>query len=224
MAHDVQFRVLERQRPNVVAWLLTIVVIAGILGAVGWGLTRVSGNADMERQLAQASAQVEEFRKALSDRDQLLAKAHDAEDLYRSPGQAIGVFYRAADTATESGVVLANPGRHAARLYLFGLVAPASAGEYVAAARDGDGKRTVLERILPDDLGNGYLLTEKVPDGTVGIDLALRPAGKDSIDPQDVRIAARYPAGKEERGVLLQQEPQQVQARSAAPAQKRPGV
>ena len=94
-------------------------------------------------QLAQASGQVEELRKALADRDQLLAIAHDAEDLDESPGWAIGVFCRFDTAATESGVVAANPERHAARLYLDGLTTPASAGEYVWR---GKGERRQADR------------------------------------------------------------------------------
>ncbi len=213
MAQDLQFRALEKRRSSAIAWLLVAVVIAGVLGAVGWGLTRVSASQDTARALATAQGHLAEYQKALDERDKLLKAAHDEGDLLRSPGQAIGIFYRAAPDATESGVVVAAPAQHAARFYLYGLVAPATTGEYHAVARAADGTRKLLERILPDDLGDGFLLARDVPDGTATVELALIPAGRSGVQDGDIRISARYPTRADERGVLVQQQ-QPVQART----------
>ncbi len=213
MAQELQFRALEKRRSSAIAWVLAAIVVAGVVGAVAWGLTRSAASDDAARSLAAAQAQVGEFQKALAERDRLLKSAHDLEDLLQSPGQAMGVFYRAAPDATESGVVVANPGQHAARFFLYGLVAPPTSGEYAAVARSVDGTRKVLSRILPDDMGDGFLLTRDVPPGTQALEVALRPAGHDGVQDTDIRISARYPTRADERGVLMVQQ-EQVQGRS----------
>lgn len=213
MAKELQFHALEKRRSSVLAWLLAVVVVAGVVGAVAWGLTRVSASDDTARALAAAQGHLQEYQAALEERDKLLKTAHDEGDLLKSPGQAMGIFYRTAPDATESGVVVAAPAQHAARFYLYGMVAPATAGEYRAVVRAADGSRKALARILPDDLGDGFLLARDVPDGTAAVELALVPTGRDGVQEGDVRISARYPTRPDERGVLTQQQPA-VQART----------
>jgi len=215
MAQELQFHALEKRRSSVVAWLLTMVVVAAVLGAIAWGLTRVSASEDNARALKAAQAHLQEYQSSLDERDKLLKEAHEEGDLLKSPGQAMGLFYRAAPDATESGVVVAVPAQHAARFYLYGLVAPATTGEYRAVARVADGTRKVLGRILPDEVGDAFLLSRDVPDGTAAVELALVPPGRDGVQEGDVRISARYPTRPDERGVLMQQEPP-PQARTGA--------
>ncbi len=213
MAQELQFHALEKRRSSVVAWLLTLAVVAAVVGAVAWGLTRVSASEDNARALKVAQAHLQEFQGALDERDKLLRDAHDEGDLLKSPGQAMGIFHRAAPDATESGVVVAVPSKHAARFYLYGLVAPPTTGEYRAVARAADGTRKVLGRILPDELGDAFLLSRDVPDGIATVELALVPPGREGVQDDDVRISARYPTRPDERGVLMQQPPP-VQARA----------
>ena len=52
----------------------------------------------------------------------------------------------------------------------------------------------------------GFLLARDLPDGTTAIELMLREAGAETLDGATPRVAARYPASAEERGVLVQQE------------------
>ena len=203
MTTELNFRALERRRSGALAFLFITPVVAGVVAAVAFGLTRVSASEQVVQDLGAARAKLEEYQKALLDRDALLAKENDELDLLRSTGQAAGVFYRSAADATESGVVLASPGQHAVRLYLYGLAAPAGSGEYLAVARGADGSRKVLGRVLPDDAGNGFLLSRDVPAGTADIELALRPPGGESVAERDVRVSARYPASPGDRGMLV---------------------
>lgn len=211
MAQDLRFHALERRRSSPLSWLLVVAVVGAVVGAVSWGLTRAAASEQVVRELGALQSQAEQYRKALADRDCLLAGAHEEGDLLRSPGQALGILYRVAEDATESGIVVADPARHAARLYLYGLVAPAGSGEYAAVARGADGARKVLGRILPDDSGSGFLLAGDVPAGTAAIELAFRPPGRDAVEEDQVRVSARYPKKPAERGVLVQQP---VEARS----------
>jgi hypothetical protein len=208
MAQELHFHALERRRSGAVTWLSILVVVTGVLAAVAWGLTRVSAWDESARALAAAQAQLQEFRGALAERDRLLKAAHDEIDLLESPGQAMGIFYRAAPEATESGVVMAAPAQGAARFYLYGLVAPAASGEYAAVARMADGTRKVLGRVLPNDLGEAFLVSRNVPGGTAALELALLPSGHDRVEQGDVRISARYPTRSDERGVLVQESAQ----------------
>jgi len=203
MPTELNFRALERRHSGALAFLFITPVAAGVVGAVVFGLTRVSASEQVVQDLGAARAQLAEYRKALEDRDALLAKENDELDVFRSAGQAALILKGSSPNATESGVVLASPGRNTVRLYLYGLAAPAGSGEYLAVAKGADGARKVLGRVLPDDTGSGFLLSREVPSGTTDIELALRAAGSESVLDKDIRVSARYPRGRDERGVLV---------------------
>jgi len=214
MAGDIQFgSVLERSRPNRLVWLLVVPVIAAILAGVYWGLSKVSAADELGSELRRSKEQLVEYQKSVEGRDQLLAKARADEALLTSAGQAMGVFYRSAPDATESGVVIANPDQHAARLYLYGLVAPPQGQEYVAVVRPRGGEAKVIGHLLADEQGQAFLLAKDLPDGLSAMEVAWVATGKPSAAEATTRVAARYPATPAERGVLIQQV---VQARKGS--------
>ncbi|HET6414465.1 MAG TPA: hypothetical protein VFG53_20620 [Anaeromyxobacter sp.] len=222
MSTELNFRALERRHSGALVFLFIIPVVVGVVAAVAFGLTRVSASEQVVQDLSAARAQVGEYRKALEDRDALLAKENDELDVLRSAGEAALILEGSSPSATESGVVLASPGQNTVRLYLYGLAAPPGSGQYLAVARGADGARKVLGRVLPDDKGSGFLLSREVPSGTTDIELALRRAGSESVLDKDIRVSARYPRGRDERGVLVAAPSEAVPAK-AEPVRSRRG-
>jgi hypothetical protein len=82
---------------------------------------------------------------------------------------------------------------------------PPEGQEYVAIGRPRGGDPKVVGRLIADELGQAFLVAKELPEGTTAVDLAWSATGKDRTDDATVRVAARYPATRDERGVLLQQ-------------------
>jgi hypothetical protein len=204
MASDrtVQFgRVLERERSNRKAWLLIIPAVAALLGIVGFGLASLGQADSVKRELTRARAEADDLKKQLDKRTEALAEARTDQSLLESTGQAAALLYGVAPDAYESGLVLAHPGSHAAIVHLFGLRAP-EGQEYAVAARAPDGSLVDLGPVKPDERGDGFLLTKKVPEGANAIELVLKPSGQAGLEGATPRVSARYPTRPEDRGVL----------------------
>jgi hypothetical protein len=185
MAEDrgIQFgSVLDRETADKKVWLLVVPAILLLVGGAVWALGAVSRADGLVREADRARAQVAELQKSLDERDKLLVQARKDEAVLTSAGQATALFYGVSPQATESGVVVGLPDQHAARLVLYGLVAPPGGQEYVAVARLRDGSAKPLGRIVPSDLGTAFLLAKDVPEGTTAVELDFRPAGQESID------------------------------------------
>jgi hypothetical protein len=179
MADDrgIQFgSVLDKPRADKKVWLLVVPALVALAAAAFWAINTVSKADSLQAEAARGKARVAELEKSVEDRDRMLAEARKNEDLMKTPGQATGMFLRAAPDATESGVVLANPDQKAARVYLYGMVAPPDGQEYVVLARPAQGDPKVLGVVIPNELGSGFLLSRDVPEGTATIELAWRPA------------------------------------------------
>jgi hypothetical protein len=205
MGSEIQFgRVLERSRQGRLVWLLVVPAIVAIAFGGYWALSRVSAADSVADALRRSQEQVAAYQRSLEERDRLLEKAHADEALLSSPGQAVGIFYRSATDATESGVVIADPARHTARLFLHGLVSPPTGREYVVIARPRGGSARLVGRVVADELGEAFVLAKDLPEGTSVVELAW--ATREG-PPEDAitRVAARYPASRDERGVLVQQ-------------------
>lgn len=198
--------VLDKGSGDGKTWLIVVPVVLLVVAAVVWGAITMSRSGSYQAEAARSQAQISELQRTLEERDKLLAQARKDEAVLTSAGQATGMFLGVAPGATESGVVLANPGERAARVVLYGLVAPPEGQEYVVAARDAQGGRKPLGQVIPSEAGTGFLLARDLPDGTTAIELMLREAGAETLDGATPRVAARYPASAEERGVLMQQE------------------
>lgn len=208
--------VLDRGTGDGKVWLIVIPLVVMIIGAIVWGAMTVSRASTYQADAERAKGQVAEVQRSLDERDKLLVQARADEAILKSPGQAAGMFLGVAKDATESGLVLANPAEHTARVVLYGLVAPPEGQEYVVAARDAQGARKPLGQVIPTEAGTGFLLARDLPEGTAAIELLLRKAGAESLDGATPRVAARYPTRAEDRGILMQPEQKPaVQARRA---------
>lgn len=212
MADDrIQFgSVLDRQTSDKKVWLLVIPVVLLVAGGIVWALGAVSRADGLAREADRARAQAADLEKSLEERDKLLVQARKDEALLTTAGQATALFFGASPQATESGIAVAVPDQRAARLVLYGLVAPPEGQEYVAVARLADGGSQPIARVVPSELGTAFLLAKDLPEGTSAIELAFRPAGQDTLDGAEPRVSARYPATPEDRGILM---PAQAQAR-----------
>lgn len=198
--------VLDKESADAKVWLVVVPVVVLVVAAVVWGGMTVSRAGTYQAELEREKDRAAQLQRSIDERDKLLVQARSDEGLLESAGQAAGIFLGVAKDATESGVVIANPDQRAVRAYLYGLVAPPSGREYVLAARDGSGTRKALGKILPSELGTGFLLARELPEGTSSVELLLRDAGSESLDGAAPRIAARYPRTAEERGILAQPE------------------
>ena len=205
--------VLDRGTGDGKIWLIVIPVVLLVIAGIVWGAITVSRSGSYQAEAASARAQLAELQRSLDERDKLLVQARKDEAILTSAGQATGLFLGVAGDATESGVVLANPGERAARVVLYGLVAPPEGREYVVAARDAQGARKPLGKVIPTETGTGFLLARDMPEGTASVELLLREAGAETLDGATPRVAARYPATAEERGILMQPEAKPAQAR-----------
>lgn len=199
--------VLERGTGDHKIWLIVIPIVVMVIGAIVWGAMTVSRSGTYQAEAERAKGQIAELQRSLDERDKLLVQARADEAILKSPGQAAGMFLGAAKDATESGLVLANPAERAARVVLFGLVAPPEGQEYVVAARDAQGGLKPLGQVIPTEAGTGFLLARDLPEGTAAIELLFRKAGAESLDGATPRVTARYPTRAEDRGILTQPEP-----------------
>ncbi len=205
--------VLDKGKGDGKTWLIVVPVVLLVVAAIVWGAITVSRSGSYQAEAARAQAQISELQRSLDERDKLLVQARKDEAVLTSAGQATGMFLGVARDATESGVVIANPGERAARVVLYGLVAPPQGQEYVVAARDAQGGRKPLGQVIPSEAGTAFVLARDLPEGTAAIELVLREAGAETLDGATPRVAARYPASAEERGILLQQESPPAQGR-----------
>ncbi len=209
--------VLDKGGGDGKVWLIVVPLVVIVIGAIVWGALTVSRTGTYQAEAERAKAQVAELERSLEQRDKLLVQARADEGLLKSAGQATGLFLGVAKDATESGVAVAMPDQKAVRVQLYGLVAPPEGQEYVLAARDAAGARKALGEVLPSELGTGFVLAKDVPEGTVAIELLFREATAEGLEDATPRIAARHPASPQERGMLMQPEPQQpAQARRGA--------
>ena len=204
-------RVVERGRSNRI-WFAIIPAVIALLALVGFGMASLGQADSVRRDLQAANARADEAQKAVGERDRMLIRAREDADLLGSTGQAAAVFTGVAPGATESGLVMAHPAQHAAAVFLWGLAAPAGR-QYQLAARGADGALTALGPVLPSDQGTGFLLARNVPDGASAVVLVATPAGKEGLADAEPRVSARYPATKDDRGILAQQQAQGRRAR-----------
>jgi hypothetical protein len=210
----VQFgRVLERKESGKKIWLVVLPVIVGLVALVVFSMSALSRADGLSREVEAANARAGEQEQAVKQRDELLVKARADEGILKSPGQASAIFYAVGKGAVESGLAVAHPDSKAVKVFLYGLTQPPAGQEYAVVARAGDGSLVPLGPVLPDALGNGFLMSTAVPEGATAVELVLRPSGKEGVDEATPRIAARYPASKDERGILTQAPA--VQARRA---------
>jgi hypothetical protein len=196
--------VLDRETSDKKVWLLVIPVIALVAAGAVWALGAASRADALVREADRAKAQAAELQKSLDERDKLLVQARKDEAVLNSAGQATALFYGVNPQATESGVVIGLPDQHAAKVLLYGLVAPPEGQEYVAVARLRDGTAKPIARIVPSELGTAFLLAKDLPAGTTAVELAFRPSGQESLDGASPRVAARFPATEADRGILMQ--------------------
>ncbi|BDG04489.1 hypothetical protein [Anaeromyxobacter oryzae] len=206
--------VLDRETSDRKVWLLVIPILALVIGGAVWAFSAVSRADSYRAEAERAATQGKELQKAIDERDKLLVEARADEGILKSAGQATGVFYGVAPEATESGVAIANPGEKAVKVYLYGLVAPPGGQEYVVAARGTSGAPKVLATVVPSEAGTAFVLGKDLPAGTNSIEVLFRGAGAQTLDGATPRVAARYPADENERGMLMQ--PVQAKARRGA--------
>ncbi len=217
---SVQFgRVLEKETGGKKIWLLIVPVIVGLVALVVFAGNALSKADGLAREVDAAKAQVADQQKALDERDKLLVKERADEGVLKSPGQASAIFYAVGKGAVESGIAFAHPDAKAVKVYLYGLQQPPAGQEYAVAARRADGTLAPLGVVVPGSNGDGFLLSREVPEGTTAIELVLRPADAKDASGATPRIAARYPAAPDERGVLVQ-----PPAKGAGPVQARRGA
>lgn len=201
----VQFgRVLEKDQGDKKIWLLVLLALLGVAALVVVAVaSRGRANA-LEHEVQTSKGRLEEMQKSLDERDKLLVQARADEGVMKSPGKATSMFYGVSPDAVESGIALAHPDAKAVKVYLYGLTQPPDGQEYAVFARTADGTPKALGPILPDNQGNGFLLSKEVPDGTAAIQLVFRPTGQEGTDQATPRIAARYPTSPDERGILTE--------------------
>jgi hypothetical protein len=199
--------VLEKEGGDRKVWLIVVPVVVLLIAGIVWGALTVSRAGTYQTEVERAKGQIAELQKSIDERDKLLVQARADEAVMKSAGQATGMFFGVAKDATESGIAIADPGEKAVRVYLYGLVAPPEGQEYVLAARDAQGGKKPLGKVIPTENGNGFLLAKGMPEGTAAIELLFRQAGAESLDGATPRVAARYPTSAEERGILMQPEP-----------------
>jgi hypothetical protein len=202
---------LDRETSDKKIWLLVIPILAAVIAGSVWAFSAVSRADSFRAEADRERAQNAELQKSLEERDKLLVQARAEEGVLKSAGQASSLFYGVAPDATESGLVIANPSEKAAKVYLYGLVAPPAGQEYVIAARGADGTPRPLGTVLPSEAGTAFLLAKDLPDGANVIEVLFRATGSQSLDGAAPRVAARFPANENERGILT--EPVQGQAR-----------
>lgn len=208
--------VLDKGAGDGKVWLIVIPAVVLVIAGIVWGAMTVSRAGTYQADAERAKGQIAELQRSLDERDKLLVQARSDEAIMKSAGQATGMFLAVGKDATESGVVLANPDQRAARVVLYGLVAPPEGQEYVVAARDAQGGRKPLGQVVPSETGTGFLLARDLPEGTAAIELLFRESGAETLEGASTRVAARYPASAEERGILMQPE-------ARPPAQARRG-
>ncbi len=207
---SIQFgSILEREKGSGKVWLVVIPAVVALIGLLVFAMASLSKADGLQRDAHAAEARATELQKAVDERDKLLVKARENEDVLKSAGQAAAIFASVDPGATESGIVFAHPSSHAVNVYLYGLRAPAGQ-QYAVAARTKDGSLKQLGTVLPDDLGDGFLVSRDVPDGANAIQLLLEPAEAKDTSGATPRISARYPTTPNDRGILVEQ---QVQAR-----------
>ncbi len=202
--------IVDRDRGSRKIWLVVIPVVLALLAILVFGLVSMGRTDAVKRDLAAARAHADELQKAIDERDRLLVQARENEDVLKSTGQAAAIFFAAAPGATESGIVFAHPQQHAATVYLWGLE-PQQGRQYQVAARGPNGQLTALGAIIPSDVGTGFLVSRKVPQGASAVVLVTTPAGQEGLAQAEPRVTARYPTSPQERGILGQGP--QVQAR-----------
>jgi hypothetical protein len=206
-------RVLERETGSKKVWLLILPIILGLVALVVFSMSALSRADGLQREVAAATARADELDKTVKQRDELLTAARADEGVLKSPGQAAALFFGATRGAVESGIAFAHPESKAVKVFLYGLTAPAEGKEYAVVARAGDGSLVMLGPVIPDALGNGFLLSKKIPEGATAVELVLHPTGQEGVQEIEPRIAARYPAAQTDRGILTQ--PPAAQARRA---------
>jgi hypothetical protein len=199
----VQFgRVLEKDKGDKKVWLLVLLVLVGVTALVVVAIASRGKVSGLEREVQASTGRLEELQKSVDERDKLLVQARADEAVMKTAGQAAAMFYSVAPDATESGIAFAHPEQKAVKVYLYGLTQPPDGQEYAVFARAGDGTQKPLGPVLPDQQGNGFLLAKEIPEGTAAIQLVFRPTGDEGTEEATPRIAARYPSGPDERGVL----------------------
>jgi hypothetical protein len=183
MAHDhVKFgRVLEERTGDRKLWFFVVPAILALIALAGVGIYGISQASTVKRDVATARAKADELQKSVDERDKLLVAARADENVLRSPGQAIAIFYGIDPGAVESGVAVAIPADRAAKVILYGLQPPPEGQRYTLAARAQDGTLAALRDVPIGGDGSAFLVAKNVPEGTTALELVLRDASLGAV-------------------------------------------